>query len=123
MSNRLLVCDDSSFMRSAIIQTLEGAGYTVVGEAETGADAVRMYKELKPDVVTMDVVMPDVSGLEAVREIVSEDANAHIVMCSAVGQETFVSQAIEAGASSYVVKPFGPPELIEAVKRATGEIK
>lgn len=118
MSNKLLVCDDSSFMRRAIIQVLEGAGYAVVGEAETGADAVRMFRELRPDVVTMDVVMPDLSGLEAVREIVSEHGDAHIVMCSAVGQEAFVSQAMEAGAAGYVVKPFKPEQLLEAVKHA-----
>ena len=120
MPDKVLVCDDSSFMRNVMIQILQGGGYTVVGEAENGADAVRMYKELKPDVVTMDLVMPDMSGIDAVRAIVSEDKRARVVMCSAVGQEAIVSRAIEAGASTYVVKPFGPAELISAVRRALG---
>src|SRR5688572_33239662 len=104
-------------MRKVIGEILTQAGYRVVGEASTGLQAVEMYKKLKPDVVTMDIVMPDMGGIDAVREICSFDQQARIVMCSAMGQQSLVAEAIEAGAKDFVVKPFEPSRLLEAVKR------
>lgn len=89
----------------------------MVGEASTGADAVAKYKHLRPDFVTMDIVMPDMGGLDAVREIHSYDADARILMCSAMGQQGLVHEALEAGAREFVVKPFEASRLLEAVRR------
>lgn len=88
-----------------------------MGEAATGAEAVAKYKHLRPDFVTMDIVMPDMGGLDAVREIRSYDGNARILMCSAMGQQGLVSEALDAGARDFVVKPFEPSRLLEAVRR------
>ncbi len=120
MGHRVLVCDDAIFMRTMISDILTGAGYEVVGEAETGLQAIERYKELKPDLVTMDIVMPDMGGIDAVREIVKGDANAKILMCSAMGQQALVVEAIQAGAKDFVVKPFQPSRVLEAVQRVLG---
>ncbi len=120
MGHRVLVCDDAIFMRTMISDILTGAGYEVVGEAETGLQAIERYKELKPDLVTMDIVMPDMGGIDAVREIVKNDANAKILMCSAMGQQALVVEAIQAGAKDFVVKPFQPSRVLEAVQRVLG---
>ena len=120
MGHRVLVCDDAIFMRTMISDILTGAGYEVVGEAETGVQAIQRYKELKPDLVTMDIVMPDMGGIDAVREIVKDDANAKILMCSAMGQQALVVEAIQAGAKDFVVKPFQPSRVLEAVQRVLG---
>ena len=120
MGHRVLVCDDAIFMRTMISDILSGAGYEVVGEAETGLQAIDRYKELKPDLVTMDIVMPDMGGIDAVREIVKGDANAKILMCSAMGQQALVVEAIQAGAKDFVVKPFQPSRVLEAVQRVLG---
>lgn len=120
MGHRVLVCDDAIFMRTMISDILSGAGYEVVGEAETGLQAIERYKELKPDLVTMDIVMPDMGGIDAVREIVKGDANAKILMCSAMGQQALVVEAIQAGAKDFVVKPFQPSRVLEAVQRVLG---
>jgi two-component system chemotaxis response regulator CheY len=114
------VCDDAIFMRTMIADILTGAGYEVVGEAETGVQAVERYRSLRPDLVTMDIVMPDMGGIDAVREIVKEDANAKILMCSAMGQQALVVEAIQAGAKDFVVKPFQPSRVLEAVQRVLG---
>lgn len=116
----MLVCDDAIFMRTMIADILGGAGYEVVGEAETGVQAVEQYKQLKPDLVTMDIVMPDLGGIEAVREIVKFDPAARILMCSAMGQQALVVEAIQAGARDFVVKPFQPSRVLEAVQRVLG---
>ena len=108
MSHSVLVCDDAIFMRTMISDILAQAGFEVVGEAETGAQAVEKYKQLKPDLVTMDIVMPDMGGIDAVREIVKNDPDAKILMCSAMGQQALVVEAIQAGAKDFVVKPFQP---------------
>jgi two-component system chemotaxis response regulator CheY len=113
----VLVCDDAIFMRTMISDILAQAGYEVVGEAETGTQAVQKYRELKPDLVTMDIVMPDMSGIDAVREICREDPDARILMCSAMGQQGLVVEAIQAGAKDFVVKPFQPSRVLEAVQR------
>jgi len=117
VAHTVLVCDDAIFMRTMITDILMQAGYEVVGEAETGAQAVQKYRELKPDLVTMDIVMPDMSGIDAVREICREDPGARILMCSAMGQQGLVVEAIQAGAKDFVVKPFQPSRVLEAVQR------
>jgi two-component system chemotaxis response regulator CheY len=120
LSHTVLVCDDAIFMRTMISDILSQAGYDVVGEAETGVEAVEKYKQLKPDLVTMDIVMPDLGGIEAVREIMKFDSAARILMCSAMGQQALVVEAIQAGARDFVVKPFQPSRVLEAVQRVLG---
>ncbi len=120
MSHTVLVCDDAIFMRTMIADILTSAGFTVVGEAESGSQAVQRYAELKPDLVTMDIVMPDMGGIDAVREIVKGDPDAKILMCSAMGQQALVVEAIQAGAKDFVVKPFQPSRVLEAVQRVLG---
>lgn len=112
-----LVCDDAAFMRAMIGDILTRAGLRVIGEAETGAEAVAKYRELRPDLVTMDIIMPDMNGIEAVREILALDPGARILMCSAMAQQALVMEAIQAGAKEFVVKPFQPARVIEAVER------
>ncbi len=120
MSHTVLICDDAVFMRTMISDILEESGYEVVGQAETGVQAIERYKSLRPDLVTMDIVMPDMGGIDAVREITSFDANAKILMCSAMGQQALVVEAIQAGAKDFVVKPFQPSRVLEAVQRVLG---
>ncbi len=115
MAGRVLIVDDAVLMRSRIREILESAGYDVVGEASNGAEGVEKYAELKPDVVTMDIVMPVMGGLDAVREIVSRDARARIVMCSALGQENLVMEAIQAGAREFITKPFRAERVLEVI--------
>ena len=117
MGQRVLICDDAIFMRTMISDILSQAGFEVVGEAESGVQAVAKYRELKPDLVTMDIVMPDMGGIEAVREICKTDPEAKILMCSAMGQQALVVEAIQAGAKDFVVKPFQPSRVLEAVQR------
>ena len=117
MSHSVLVCDDAIFMRTMISDILSQAGYEVVGEAETGTQAVERFKELNPDLVTMDIVMPDMGGIDAVREIVKIAPGAKVLMCSAMGQQALVIEAIQAGAKDFVVKPFQPSRVLEAVQR------
>ncbi|MFI5209665.1 MAG: response regulator [Gemmatimonadales bacterium] len=120
MSHTVLVCDDAIFMRTMISDILTTAGFEVIGEAETGREAVDRYKELKPDLVTMDIVMPDMGGIEAVREICRVDPDAKVLMCSAMGQQALVVEAVQAGAKDFVVKPFQPSRVLEAVQRILG---
>ncbi|MCH7489385.1 MAG: response regulator [Gemmatimonadetes bacterium] len=117
MSHTVLVCDDAVLMRTMITGILSQAGYEVIGEAETGAQAVERFKELDPDLVTMDIVMPDMGGIDAVREIIKISPGAKILMCSAMGQHSLVTDAIQAGAKGFVVKPFRPSRVLEAVER------
>ena len=117
MGQTVLVCDDAIFMRTMIADILNQAGYDIVGEAESGSQAVQRYRDLKPDLVTMDIVMPDMGGIEAVREICKTDPEAKILMCSAMGQQALVVEAIQAGAKDFVVKPFQPSRVLEAVNR------
>ncbi len=117
MSRTVLICDDAIFMRTMVGDILTQAGFDVVGEAETGIQAVERYKELRPDLVTMDIVMPDMGGIDAVREITKHDPQARILMCSAMGQQALVVEAIQAGAKDFVVKPFQPARVLEAVNR------
>ena len=119
MGHTVLVCDDAIFMRTMISDILAQAGFEIVGEAETGTQAVEKYRQLKPDLVTMDIVMPDMGGIDAVREIVKNDPDAKILMCSAMGQQALVVEAIQAGAKDFVVKPFQPSRVLEAVQRVS----
>ncbi|HVF40893.1 MAG TPA: response regulator, partial [Gemmatimonadaceae bacterium] len=120
MSNTVLVCDDAIFMRTMIGDILTQAGLEVVGEAGSGADAVEKYKALRPDLVTMDIIMPEMGGIDAVRAITDFDPQARVLMCSAMGQQALVAEAIEAGARDFVVKPFQPSRVLEAVQRVLG---
>ena len=120
MNHNVLICDDAVFMRTMVADILQQAGFEVVGEASTGTQAVEKYLALKPDLVTMDIVMPDMSGIDAVREICKRDPNAKILMCSAMGQQALVVEAIQAGARDFVVKPFQAGRVLEAVQRVLG---
>ncbi|HEU4800518.1 MAG TPA: response regulator [Gemmatimonadales bacterium] len=120
MGHSVLVCDDAIFMRTMISDILSQAGFEIVGEAESGVQAVQQYRNLRPDLVTMDIVMPDMGGIDAVREICKEDPSARILMCSAMGQQALVVEAIQAGAKDFVVKPFQPSRVLEAVQRVLG---
>lgn len=120
MSQTVLICDDAIFMRTMIGDILTQAGFRIVGEAETGVQAVEKFRQLNPDLVTMDIVMPDMGGIDAVREIVKEAPEARILMCSAMGQQALVIEAIQAGARDFVVKPFQPSRVLEAVQRVLG---
>ena len=120
MAHTVLVCDDAIFMRTMIADILSQAGFEVVGEAESGVQAIEKYRQLKPDMVTMDIVMPDMGGIDAVREICKEDPDARVLMCSAMGQQALVVEAIQAGAKDFIVKPFQPSRVLEAVQRVIG---
>jgi two-component system, chemotaxis family, chemotaxis protein CheY len=120
LSQTVLICDDAIFMRTMVGDILGQAGFEIVGEAETGAQAVEKYQQLRPDLVTMDIVMPDMGGIDAVREICKMDPHARILMCSAMGQQALVVEAIQAGAKDFVVKPFQPSRVLEAVQRVLG---
>lgn len=121
MAKRVLVVDDTVFTRSLIREIFSAAGFEVVGEAANGVEAVERFRELKPDLVTMDIVMPFKSGIEATREIVREDRSAVVVMCSALGQESLVMEAIEAGATDFIVKPFHGDEVLRTAFKLLGE--
>lgn len=114
---KVLVVDDAAFMRMSIKMTLEKNGFTVVGEAENGKVAIEKYKELSPDIVTMDITMPEMTGTEALKTIIGFDKNANIIMISAMGQEYLVKEAILAGAKSFVVKPFSEEILVKALEK------
>ncbi|MEJ2237289.1 MAG: response regulator [Gemmatimonadales bacterium] len=115
MTRTILICDDAEFMRMMISQIVKEDGYEVIGEAQTGKEAVESYKELHPDAVTMDIVMPELTGIEAVRAISEFDADARILMVSAVGQEKLVGESLKAGAGDFVIKPFQPDALLQAL--------
>lgn len=117
MKPKILVVDDAIFMRRMISDILVENGMEVIGEADTGSGAVERYKELKPDLVTMDIIMPEMNGIDAVRQIVSYDSNAKIVICSALGQQTLVQEAIAAGAKDFLIKPFNPSRVVEVITK------
>jgi two-component system chemotaxis response regulator CheY len=115
---RVLVVDDAAFMRKMVSDALAKGGHEVVGEAGNGVEAVARFQELKPDLMTLDITMPEKDGLSALAEIVAADPSARVVMCSALGQEAKVLEAIKLGAKDFVVKPFQPDRVIEAVDKA-----
>ena len=115
--SRILIVDDAAFMRLMIKNMIEEAGYEVVGEASNGADGVEKYKKLKPDMVTMDITMPEMDGIQALKEIRRFDPDAKILMCSAMGQEALIVEAIKAGAKDFIAKPFQKERVIESIKK------
>ena len=115
---RVLVVDDAAFMRKMVSDALTKGGHQVVGEAGNGVEAVAQYQALKPEVTTLDITMPEKDGLAALKEIIALDPGARVVMCSALGQESKVLESIKAGAKDFVVKPFQPDRVIEAVGKA-----
>ena len=121
MPKRVLIVDDAVFMRNMIRDIFSSDGFEVVGEAAHGIEAIEKHKDLKPDLTTMDIVMPYKSGIEATREILKHDGNAVVIMCSALGQESLVMEAIEAGASDFIVKPFRAEDVLAVVKKVLGE--
>lgn len=121
MSNRILIVDDAAFMRMMIKDILSKNGYEVVGEANDGSQAIEKYKDLKPDLVTMDITMPEMDGITALKEIKKIDGNSKVIMCSAMGQQAMVIDAIQAGAKDFIVKPFQADRVIEAIKKTLGQ--
>ena len=119
MKARVLIADDASFMRQMIREIIEPEGFEVVGEASDGVEVVESYHDLEPDLVMMDIVMPKCSGIDAVKEIVAKAPGARIVMCSALGQETLVMEALQAGAKDFIVKPFKPDAVLSTLKKVS----
>ena len=117
---RVLIVDDAAFMRMMIKDILEKNGFEVIGEASNGIKAVEFYKKDKPDIVTMDITMPDMDGIQAVKAIKEFDPSAKVIMCSAMGQQSMVMDAIRAGARDFIVKPFQSDRVLEAIKKAIG---
>ncbi len=122
MKLRVLIVDDAIFMRRMISDILVENGMEIVGEADTGAKAVERYMELKPDLVTMDIIMPEMSGIDAVRKIVEFDAQAKIVMCSALGQQALVQEAVSCGAKDFLIKPFNAARVVEVIAKVLGQV-
>ncbi len=120
MAKNVLICDDAAFMRMMIKDILSKNGYNVAGEAENGAKAVEKYGELKPDLVLMDITMPEMDGIQALKAIKTGDAGAKVIMCSAMGQQAMVIESIQAGAKDFIVKPFQADRVLEAVKKVIG---
>jgi two-component system, chemotaxis family, chemotaxis protein CheY len=115
---RVLVVDDAAFMRKMVTDALTKGGHEVIGEAGNGTEAVARFQELRPEVMTLDITMPEKDGLEALREIISLDPTARVIMCSALGQESKVLESVKLGAKDFVVKPFQPDRVIAAVEKA-----
>jgi len=117
MAKRILVVDDAAFMRMMIKNILIKYGYEIVGEAENGLVAIRLYKELRPDLVTMDITMPEMDGIQSTKAILAQDPGAVIVVVSAMGQQAMVMEAIQAGAKDFIVKPFQQERILQAIER------
>lgn len=120
MAKRILVTDDALFMRVTLKNILTNGGYEVVGEASNGKESVQLYQQTQPDLVTMDITMPEMDGITAVREIRKQFPNANIIMCTAMGQKNMVMEAVTAGAKDFIVKPFQPEKVLEAVQKIIG---
>ncbi len=118
MGRNILIVDDAAFMRMMIKDIASKNGFNVVGEAQNGKEAVEMYVKCKPDIVTMDITMPEKDGISAVKDIMSIDSSARIIMCSAMGQQSLVMEAIKAGARDFLVKPFKAERVVEAIEKA-----
>ena len=120
MGSRILIVDDAAFMRMMIKDILTKNGFEVVGEAENGAKAVEKYQELRPDLTMMDITMPEMDGISAVKQIKKIDPAAKVIMCSAMGQQAMVIEAIQSGARDFIVKPFQSDRVLEAVRKTIG---
>ena len=123
MKARVLIADDASFMRQMIREIIEPEGFEVVGEATNGIEAMEKYTELHPDIVTMDIVMPKQSGIDAVKGILAQSPDAKVVMCSALGQESLVMEALQAGAKDFIVKPFKPDNVLETLAKTLDKVE
>jgi two-component system chemotaxis response regulator CheY len=128
MAVKVLIVDDAMFMRNMIAEIFNGKkykeeDYQVVAEAENGIEAVEKYKEHNPDIVTMDIVMPEMTGIEALKEIMGMDPESNVVMCSALGQDSLVMEALDAGAKDFIVKPFQPEKVLDVVTRILDETR
>ncbi len=122
MGLRVLIVDDALFMRNMLKEVFLKAGYEVVGEAADGLEALDQYRRLRPDLVTMDIVMPRKSGIEALQDIRKEFPEACIVMCSAMGQESLILEAVQSGARDFIVKPFKEEKVLEVVRRISSQV-
>lgn len=120
MKPRVLIVDDALFMRNMLRDIFSRGGFEVVGEAGDGEEALAQYQLLRPDLVTLDIVMPKVTGLQALREIMALDPEACIVMCSALGQEALILEAVESGARDFIIKPFREPQVLAIARRLCG---
>ena len=120
MAKNILICDDAAFMRMMIKDILTKNGYNIAGEAENGAKAVEKYNELKPDLVLMDITMPEMDGIQALKKIKETAPNASVIMCSAMGQQAMVIESIQSGAKDFIVKPFQADRVLEAVQKVVG---
>jgi two-component system chemotaxis response regulator CheY len=120
MAKNILICDDAAFMRMMIKDILTKNGYNIAGEAENGLKAVDKYQETKPDLVMMDITMPEMDGIQALKKIKAVDPSANVIMCSAMGQQAMVIESIQSGAKDFIVKPFQADRVLEAVKKAVG---
>lgn len=120
MAKNILICDDAAFMRMMIKDILTKNGYNIAGEAENGAKAVEKYNELKPDLVLMDITMPEMDGIQALKKIKEADPGASVIMCSAMGQQAMVIESIQSGAKDFIVKPFQQDRVLEAVRKVVG---
>lgn len=118
MTKGVLIVDDAVFMRMMLKDILEKNGYVVAGEAQNGLEAIEAYKRLKPDIVTMDITMPEMNGIEALKGIMKTDPQAKVVMCSSMGQESIVMETIQLGAEDFIVKPFNGERVVEAISKA-----
>ncbi|MCI9492898.1 MAG: response regulator [Lachnospiraceae bacterium] len=120
MAKNILICDDAAFMRMMIKDILTKNGYNIAGEAENGLKAVEKFNETKPDLVLMDITMPEMDGIQALKQIKAADPSACVIMCSAMGQQAMVIEAIQSGAKDFIVKPFQAERVLEAVKKVVG---
>jgi len=120
MAQKILIVDDAAFMRMMIKDILSKNGYEIVGEAADGMQAIEKYKETQPDLVTMDITMPEMDGITALKEIKNINPNAKVIMCSAMGQQAMVIDAIQAGAKDFIVKPFQADRVLEAISKTLG---
>ncbi len=114
---KILIVDDAAFLRMTLKHILTQLGHNIIGEACDGYDAIKSYKELKPDLVTLDITMPHMDGLEALRGILEYDKNANVIMCSAMGRNDFVMDALKVGAKGFIVKPFVEDDIIKEISR------
>ena len=117
---KIMICDDAAFMRMMIKDILTKNGYEIAAEAENGAVAVEKYSEAKPDLVLMDITMPDMDGIQALKKIKEIDPAANIIMCSAMGQQAMVIEAIQSGAKDFIVKPFQADRVLESIRKVLG---
>lgn len=121
MASKILIVDDASFMRMMLRNILTSHGYTIVGEAENGKVAIEEYQKLGPDIVLIDLIMPEMGGIEAVKKIIELDTKAKIIICSAMGQQALVVEAMQAGARDFIIKPFQPTGVVEAIQKVEQE--